>query len=145
MFVAIWQVSCDPDGYFLIWSFIIKLSPWSLTHKPLERISVQVLYLLCIGCNVTSLGSCHINIQSCKKYSGVKKWLRICMITWIMQFCLVLSCETFQSLHATQDVFMSVPFKYSNSVKKLKVFIKARKNKHYNETKGIYIKQKVML
>lgn len=73
MFVAIWQVSCDPDGYFLIWSCIIKLSPWSLTHKPLERISVQVLYLLCTGCNVTSLGSCHINIQSCKKYSGVKK------------------------------------------------------------------------
>lgn len=29
--------------------------------------------------------------------------------------------------------------------KKFKVFIKARKNKHYNETKGIYIKQKVML
>lgn len=110
MFVAIWQVSCDPDGYFLIWSCIIKLSPWSLTHKPLERISVQVLYLLCTGCNyVTSLGSCHINIQSCKKYSGVKKWLRICMITWIMQFCLVLSYETFQSLHVTQDVFMSVP------------------------------------
>lgn len=122
MFVAIWQVSCDPDGYFLIWSCIIKLSPWSLTHKPLERIRVQVLYLLCTGCNVTSLGSCHINIQSCKKYSGVKKkWLHICMITWIMRFCYVLSCETFQSLHETQDVFMSVPW--------IQVF--SRKNLNY--------------
>lgn len=142
MFVAIWQVSCDPDGYFLIWSCIIKLSPWSLTHKPLERISVQVLYLLCIGCNVTSLGSCHINIQSCKKYSGVKKWLRICMITWIMRFCCVLSCETFHFSPCTRlKMSLWVCLKYSNSVKD----IKARKNKHYNETKGIHIKQKVML